>query len=187
MVTQYAKNCLDKLMTICLDETFRSSAGEVLAIKPMDRIDSVVQKEFIMLTISSYEFRICILLHFSKDKPTMDYVAKALKITPDKLEVARYYDFLCEMGNTFCGTFKRELGKHFPHLGMSTPNRLVGSSLKFMRELNFDYDAHFKTSANDNVAFCSSVFISAYKDFDLCVEIKKQAEADAENGALELF
>ncbi len=141
-----------------------------------------------MLTISSYEFRICILLHFTKDKLTMDYVANAIKMSPEKLEAARYYDYLGEIGNTFCGALKRELSKYFPHLGMSTPNKLVSASLKFMEDTGFDYDMHVKASDNNGVSFFSSLYITANKEFDFRVENKKGEEAaDANKGALELF
>lgn len=187
MVTPYAKNSLNTLLTLSLQETLNTAADSAWGIKSMDTLESVMQKEFIMLTISSYEFRVCILLHFTKDKLTTEYVAGAMQTPSDKLEDTRYYDYLGELGNTFCGAFKRELAKYFPHLGMSTPNRLAGTSLKFMQEAAFDYDTHLKASTNDNTAFYSSLYISANKDFDFRVETNKQDETDEEKGALELF
>ena len=187
MVTQYAKSSLDTLMTMSLQESLRTEANSEWGVKPIDNLESAKQKEFIMLTISSYEFRICILLHFSKDKQTTEYVANAIKMPADKLEAALYYDYLGEIGNTFVGAFKRELAKYFPHLGMSTPNRLVSSSLKFLKEFPFDYGMHIKASTDGGVSFYSSLYLSSNKDFDFRVENKESLEGDAEKGDLELF
>lgn len=187
MVSHEAKNGFDKLMSRCLEETLKTAAHPAWILKPVSRLEDVAQDEFIMLTISSYAFRIFMLLHLTRDTARSNYVASALKLTPENLADTRFYDYVGEMGNTFVGAVKRELGTYFPHTGMSTPNRLVSDSLQFLSEMKFDHVSHVKAGSGTELAFYGSIFVSAYQDLDFRVENSKKSEESIETGALELF
>ena len=59
---------------------------------------------------------------------------------------------LAEWGNLWCGALNRDLLPCFPHLGMSTPNRLRGVSLGFIDTLGADAFSHFRTGIGDGCA-----------------------------------
>jgi len=187
MLSQDAKNSFTSLLSLCLHEALRSEAVGEWNLRTITNVDEIAGKEIYMLTISSYEFRIFLILHFDNDKKVRNYVASAIKISPENMNEQRFYDYLGEVGNAFCGVFKRELGKYFPHLGMSTPNRLESISLDHLDTWTFDYDAHLKASANDDLKFFGSIYVSAYSDLDFRVKNTKSVNDDVQTGALELF
>lgn len=185
-LTQDAKSGFSSLLSDCLKESFYKADTEI-KMKSLASLDEINEHEFIMLTVSSYTFRIFTLLHFTKNETTLDYVASALSVSRENLEEARYYDYLGEVGNTFCGAFKRELGKYYPHLGMSTPNRLVQGSLSYMDDMDFEYHDHYETTINDKTKFYASMYISAYSDLDFRIPLNSRFDEDVDTGALEMF
>jgi hypothetical protein len=187
MVSQDAKNSFNSLLNLCLQEALRSEAVSAWNLRSISNDDEITGSEIYMLTISSYEFRIFLILHFDNDKMVRNYVANAIKVTPENMTEQRFYDYLGEVGNAFCGVFKRELGKYFPHLGMSTPNHLESISLKHLDTWSFDYDSHLKASAGDDLTFFGSVYVTAFGDIDFRVKNTKSVNDDVQTGALELF
>jgi len=186
IISADAKSGFSHLLSDCLKESFQTTEKSV-ELHTINDHSVIDEEEFIMLTVSSYTFRIFTLIHFSENSQSKNFVSEALKISPDSLEMGRYYDYLGEVGNTFCGAFKRELGKYFPHLGMSTPNRLVKGSLKHMRDMEFEYDAHFETEIQDTASFYGSMYVSAYSELDFRIPVNSRLDDDVNTGALEMF
>ena len=98
MISQRAKTGFEKLFPQYLEESLRTATHSVWNLQPIKAI-KIDTKQFIMLTISSYDFRLIIILHFSADAASLKYVADSLKISPDELSVTQYQDFLSEVGN----------------------------------------------------------------------------------------
>ncbi len=186
IVTHDAKSGFSSLLSDCLKESFKVADTEV-KMKKVPSLTDIDEKEFIMLTVSSYTFRIFTILHFTRNDATMDYVSTALKMSRENLEESKYYDYLGEVGNTFCGAFKRELGRYFPHLGMSTPNRLAKGSLSYMHDMDFEYDDHYETRIDGKASFYASMFISAYSELDFRIPVNSRFDEDVNTGALEMF
>lgn len=187
MVTQDARNGFDSLLNLCLHESLRTEEHKNWTLRGVTDDDEISGSEVYMLTISSYEFRIFLILHFTNDQKVRNYVASAIKVAPENLNEQRLYDYLGEVGNAFCGVYKRELGKYFPHLGMSTPNRLVSASLKHLDSWNFDHSYHLKAGAGEDLKFYGSVYVSAYGDLDFRVKNTNSINDDVQTGALEMF
>lgn len=186
-VPQAAKSALEKMLTRCLTESLKTEAYAAWMVAPLVKSDDIAAKEFTMLTISSYDFRMFVMLHSTCSAPSMRYAADALKMPQDQLTTARYYDFLGELGNRFCGAFKRDLGYCFPHMGMSTPNRLRSESLKHIKTMSFAYETHVNASANDEAGFYASLYVSFYGTREFRLDNLPKAEEQLEVGALELF
>ena len=187
VLPQAAKDALAKLLADSLEESLKTDAYASWTLKTLTNPDQVVAPEFTMLTISSYDFRIFVLLHSSCSPASMRYAANALSMPLEQLTTARYYDFLGELGNRFCGAFKRDLGYCFPHMGMSTPNRMRSESLKHLKNLSFAYDIHVSAQASEEAAFSASLFVSVYGTREFRLDNLRKVEAQAETGALELF
>jgi len=114
-------------------------------------------------------------------------VSRALNLENNILQESRYFDFLGEVGNNLCGSFKREIGKHFPHTGMSTPNRLAAPSLPYLQKIAGDYFTHIH--ACDEISksrFVGSIYLSAFSDIDFKAE-PFEPNNSVDTGALELF
>ena len=186
MITARAKVGIDKLFPRCLEESLRSEAHPSWRMQSVDA-KSINAKSFIMLTISSYDFRLIVLLHFTSDNASMQHVAGSFKISSDALTVSQYEDYLSEVGNIICGAIKRGLFQFFPHLGMSSPNQLSCESLKYVESYSIDHAIHIKAKAEDGTEFYSSLYVSSFGELDFDPVALSKVEEKVEMGALELF
>lgn len=186
MISQRAKTGFEKLFPQYLEESLRTATHSVWHLQPV-KANKIDANKFIMLTISSYDFRLIVILHFSDDTAALKYVADSLRISPAELTAPQYQDYLSEVGNILCGAIKRGLFDVFPHLGMSTPNQLRYESLKFINRYPIDHAIHIKAKTADDTEFFGSLYVSAVGelDFDPATMIKKIETQEI--GALELF
>ncbi len=144
-------------------------------------------QEFFMLTISSQMFRIVVVLHFTKSGPLENYILGKVGSAGNKtLEDDKFYDFLGEVGNAFCGAIKRELGKTVTTLGMSTPNRLGYDCLKFLGAAH-DMEAHANAALDGSKLMYASLFLYADEDLDFKVAHSPAPEEEVGSGELEFF
>lgn len=165
----------------------RNGLYPLWTIEPVASEQDIKAQQFIMLTVSSYDFRMVLALHFSPNEASQRYVAQTLDTATAALENARYYDYLSEVGNTFCGAFKRELGAHFPHLGMSTPNLLMADSRPYMHTWPVDHEVHLRAYAEGATEFFGSLYVSSTGNLDFQINESAPVAETAETGALELF
>jgi hypothetical protein len=187
MISPRAKTGFENLLHRCLEESLRTEAHAAWQLEPGAEPDDIKVQRFMMLTVSSYDFRLMVLLHFSCDEASMKYVADSLKLGAAELPLTRYYDFIAEVGNNFCGAFKRELGHYFPHLGMSTPNQLGRESLKHVKSWPIDHEIHIKAHSEEGAEFCGSLYVSSFGELDFDLVQQSKSEEIVEMGALELF
>jgi len=186
MLTQNAKDGFNELLAVCLRESLKSTEFSDWTI--VEHVQQEIKRqEIFMLTISSHNFRVFLILHFSQDETTTNYIAKLLNIDSCELKSTRFYDYLGELGNGFCGVYKRELGKYFPFLGMSTPNLLSCEVLSHIAVFEYEYEAHClaQTTSND-VEFYGSVYISSYDDIDFKY-VTNSLDENVKTSELEFF
>jgi hypothetical protein len=186
MISQRAITGFEKLFPQYLEDALRTGAHPVWHLQKVNA-STITADRFIMLTISSYDFRLIVLLHFSSDAVSLNYVADSLKITPAELSMTQYQDYLSEVGNILCGAIKRGLFELFPHLGMSTPNQLRHESLKFVDSYKIDHAIHIKAKENDGTEFYGSLYVSAIGELDFDPATMNKKDETQEIGALELF
>jgi hypothetical protein len=75
MISEQAKIGFNSLLSRCLEESLRSSAYPSWTLSPLSDAKEIGKRQFIMLTVSSYDFRMMVLLHFSRNEPSLKYVA----------------------------------------------------------------------------------------------------------------
>lgn len=161
------------------------------------RADSLAEIPFehcIVVTISSFKFKIMCLLHMNLDEANRQFVSEAMHINRSDLQDDAYNDYLLEMSNSFSGTLKRHMQSSCPPLGMSTPNFLHRSCLSVDQTLAPRYNVHSRSRDNqgNSALFAASllVFSKQPEDFQLLQykEFVKDSndEVDA-SGELELF
>ena len=182
-----AKAGLEKLFLRHLEEALHTEAHAQWTIENLDSHKEIRANEFIILTVSSYDLRSFVLLHFSKTPESMTYVSRAMDTPLANLTEDTFYDYLGEVGNQFCGAFKRELGKVLPHLGMSTPNRLAHESLCHLQSLPSGHDVHVKVSTPDDVVVYASLYVATYGKEEFRLDDVPLDEAPMETGELEMF
>jgi|GEM_PF-1098186 len=159
-----------------------------------ESLDELPFEQCIVLTISSFRFKLMCLLHMNMDETNRQFVADALHIKRSELGEDAYTDYLLEMSNSFCGTLKRHMQSSCPPLGMSTPNFLHRACLAIEHAQPPRHSAHARCRDNqgNTALFAASilVFSSQAEDFQLqhYKEYVRDSndEADA-SGELELF
>jgi CheY-specific phosphatase CheX len=189
------ESTLNKLLQATLEQTLKGCASNVAwVIDKVEQLDQVRHDRCIVLTISSFKFRIMCLLHLSMDAANRTFVAEATSTRPDELDDSVYTDYLLEMSNSFCGNLKRHLQSSCPPLGMSTPNFLDRASLELGEAFKPTYSVHARArvAANSPALFSASALVCVKDDDDFSLqhyqehvgEVNTQADS---SGELELF
>jgi hypothetical protein len=172
------------LLKQALAENLVAAAGDPCLVEPIPDASSIREKEFVILTISSYLFRMVVLSYFSPDEATTEHFAKLIKTRPKEMDRKGFYDAISEFGNRFCGSLNRAVGRHFPHVGMSTPNILARDCIGFLNALGAEHVRHFKVTVNPTTSFHASLCVCDYGNLDFALE---SASLEESTGELELF
>lgn len=179
MVSDNAKEALDRI--------FARAAGSCLAVNAGDRVEverlpgsgfvGLPGRDIVVLTISSYRFRLLIVFHLDADGAAGRHFVAA--------DSGRAFaEGFGEFGNLCCGAMNRELGKHFVHTGMSTPYLLEGACAAYLHELKPAHLAQHRIRINDGITLHATLCLCAYGAVDFCADADVAAE---DTGALELF
>lgn len=170
-----------------VDHVFAKAARANLAMDAADAIDierlpgtSIVETpeaNIFVLTISSYLFRLLTVFHVDPEGATAAYFCRG--------EAGQtFQEAFGEVGNLCCGAMNRELGKHFLHTGMSTPNMLGRGCVVHLNELKPDYVSRHAITINGGIVMHVTLCLCAYAPIDFRVDPAAEIE---ETGALELF
>lgn len=184
MISKQAQDAFDFIVTGALKQALCASADDRCDIQAVSNVDEIQEKKVVMLTVSSYLFRVVTLIYFTLDKSTKQHFAAINRTEPDVMSESDYLDVIGECGNIFCGVLNRELARHFPHLGMSTPNVLDRACVNYLHELDADYIKHFKVTLNNALTLHSSLCVCDFADIDFTVDMTQTEES---NGELEMF
>ncbi len=177
-----------------LDLIFTRAARTALVINAADRIDITPlpvgkliepqEQKFLVLTISSYTFRLLTMIHYSVTAETNDY------FNPEG-DKQNFDNRFGEIGNLCCGAMKRDMGHHFLHLGLSTPFTLSNKCLPFLDVLKPALVSQHEIAINDHITLHASLCLCAYADFNFEFDARLHAETashtEASAGTLELL
>lgn len=166
---------------------FARAARVSMAVDPGDTIvvDAWPESAFgagadetlVVLTVSSYRFRLLTFFHLRGDPALVDYYTRG--DGPRK-----FADVFDEFGNLCCGAMNRELGRVFGHTGMSTPYRLDGECLGFLKDLRATWVAPQRITINGTLALDATLCLCAYAPIDFRADPDEVVEA---TGELELL
>jgi hypothetical protein len=188
LVNEEFKQEIRRSFKSCYEESLTTGSDPSRwSIKEKSQILEIKEKEFFVLTMSSQLFRVFILMHFTKSPKTEAFVAEILKINSNNVDEDKFYDYLGEVGNTFCGSIKRDVGKIVPSLGMSTPNRLNKDCLKYIDQLHTDFEFHAVAEYDDSPLFYASIYFSADEELNYNVNVSQSSDDDIDSGELEFF
>jgi len=187
LVNEEFKSELKQIFKSGYEETILSGTDkDRWQIKEKTSLNNIKEEEFYVLTMSSQLFRIIVLLHFTISDDTKQFVSEVLNIPASNVDNEKFYDYLGEIGNSFLGSIKRDIGHYVPSLGMSTPNRLNKGCLKYMDILDSDFEAHAVAAFDDIELFYSSVYLIADEELNISTT-RLNIEEETDSGELEMF
>ena len=139
--------------------------------------DAAQGTQVVVLTISSMQFRLLLLLHFNDDHATQQYYAADAQRT--------LAEAFMEVANLCCGAMNQQLVAHFPDLGMSTPYVLSGECLEHLHELKPDYLSSHTLTIDGGVRLGATLCVCSQTSLDF---VAAETETASEStGELELF
>lgn len=183
MITESAIKALDQMLEQGLKAALLADTTETLKLTPLDDVAQVTASRSVVLSVSSYEFRLVFMLHFTPDEATRTHFSRVNWMAPDAMDAQIFTDSLNECGNVCCGTMNRDLARTFRHVGMSTPNTLDRQCLRFLSKLHGNHEKHFAIATPGGAAFFASLCITAYAPLDF----QADTQVDESSGELEMF
>jgi hypothetical protein len=179
VISQQAKQGIDYIFAKSARNNLILDPGDVCNIEMLNESSGhkFLEKDIVVLTISSFLFRVMTIFHIGEDAATRDYF---LKKTPNK----SLTEVFSEVGNLCSGAMNRELLQHFPHLGMSTPYTLSSRCLSFLSELNPGHLSRHAITINGSAHLQATVCMCGYAPIDFTVDTTATADT---SGELELF
>ncbi|WP_153109113.1 hypothetical protein [Propionivibrio limicola] len=181
-VSEQARRAVDLVFTNAARSALCLGPGDTIEIArlPGEQFIEPPASKIVVLTIASYLFRLLTIFHVEDDQAGEDYFLRGEAATAGRA----FLDVFAELGNMCCGAMNRELGRHFPHTGMSTPYVLDRHCLPFVRELKPAYLSQHRLQINDGVTLHATLCLCAYGDLDFRIDPVAPVEA---TGELELF
>lgn len=188
MISDTARRGFDQAFMQALAPSLAAPGGPPCTVKPLDGAVPSVHEKVVLLTVSSYGFRLMTLLHFRLDAPGRAHLARLGRVEGE-LDDAAALDVIAECGNICCGALNRSLGGVFPHTGMSTPNVLNARSGDFLTALGPAHLRHFEVRIDDGgPVWHASLCVCTDSDIDFTLTAAvAEAEAAQETGELEMF
>jgi hypothetical protein len=185
LVSDRARNGLDHFVAQAAKNSL-VPPGTPCEVLPDDDAACPQAPDVVMFTVSSYLFRVLLLIQFDHDPATRAYFAGLASTPADEMAGERFLDVMHERGNLFCGAFNRDLVPFFPHIGMSTPCVLKRNSVEHLMAVKPSYQRRFRCELAPGVAMHFTLAVCADADFDFPFEARAHEEADTA-GELEMF
>jgi len=176
MISERAKDSFGRIFMGAARSRLPASESHSCEIVELPAGASQPQAQIVVLTISSMQFRLLLLLHFDDDASMRDYYAAdaSRPLTEAFMEVA----------NLCCGAINQQLVEHFPDLGMSTPYALGSACVPHLTELKPDHVVSYDLSINGSVRIGATLCLCTKAALDFVAD---EAVAAESGGELELF
>lgn len=140
MISHRAKTHFNEMLRRSMAEVLGSAGRAEVSLLPDLQLQG--EGQVVMLTVASYSFNLMIFLYFEVDDVIRARVAALQGRDADSLTDRELRDALSERGNLCCGALNREIGRVFPHAGLSTPNILDRRCVEHVRLLNLAPGTH---------------------------------------------
>ena len=186
MITPSACQGFESLLRQSLQKSMVVMEQDRCEVEVTDAGDGFSETNVVVLTSSSYVFRVMVLIYFNDNLETKTHFARRSGTSAQEMGQQEFVDALCEAANMCSGGFNRELGRFFPHIGLSTPNILERNCADHLGALNAGLVQHFKVDINSTTLFHASMCVCDYATLDFAYSAPAQEEAVAD-GELELF
>lgn len=179
MISESAKHSIDGV--------FSRAARACLALGDTDSVDvkpvagkgdpATGHRNILVLTISSFVFRLVTIFHVTPETRIASYFGRGDAQRP-------FQETFGEIGNLCCGAMNRELGGHFPHLGMSTPYLLGGHCASHLASLGASHTSRHLITINGDMALMATLCLCAYAPLDFRIDAPSEQST---GGDIEFF
>lgn len=184
MISNSARQGFDQLLHQGLLSALSSPDDGVTNLAPVASMDDITESLAVMLSVSSYRFRLIVWVHFEPDTSTREHFARLHGVTLEQMSGQAFTDVVVEYGNMVCGAVNRQLGQIFPGVAMSTPHVLDRNSLAHLQSLQHSHLSHARLTLNGNARFHGSLSVLAYDTLDFEAPVVEQTEV---SGEIEFF
>lgn len=190
MISAKAIAAIEKLFDDSLQANSIASPEDACVVTTLANVgqpDKAEKHQLVLITISSYSFRIVTLFDFNENAETAAHLAKVLHRTDKLLSGQALFDAYSEFINMVCGKVNREICTAVPHLGMSTPFALESACAQYLSTLKPTHIHPIEATVNQSVRFRITVCICAANDANLDFQIIHSAQHNTPTGEMELF
>jgi len=179
MISQQARQGVEFIFMKAANACLVRNPGDSCVVTPVtgSNVDEFPERTIVVLTISSFLFRLITIFHINENPANTDYFTRG---TAGKTLI----EVLSEIGNLCCGAMNRDLLHHFPHLGISTPYVLDSKCMAFLSELKPGHVSSYEITINHTVQMHVSLCLCEYAPIDFAVDMTIARE---ETGELEMF
>jgi hypothetical protein len=152
----------------------------VIAADKGPRADAQPGEKLVVVTISSFTFRLLVIFHIGESREMLEYFRGAEAGRP--LE-----DDFYEVANMCCGALNREMMRDFPHLAMSIPYTLGGACATFIGELHPQYLSTYAVTVNETARLRVTLCMCCSAPVIFSAAAAEATPAAEVAGELELF
>lgn len=184
MITERARTSFDRLMAAALESGMPDGRGSA-RVAPVASLAQIRENKIVVLTVSSYLFRLIAILYFQPDAATRAYFGRGADADVPAAGDDDFRDRVAECGNVCCGALNRALGAFFPHVGMSTPNILDKDCMRYAELLDCSLTRHYEVALEGGPTMYATMCVADYGLVDFHVD--PTAEAAVDTGELEMF
>jgi hypothetical protein len=184
VISNSARESFDHLLLQGIRSGLVNQDSDSCEVSIQEDLRHAHEPHLVVLTISSYLFRLMVFIHFSADVPTREHLAKLSHTSLSEMNEKLFMDAICERANMCCGSLSRELSHTFPHIGMSTPNIVDRQCAAHLNLLHLGHMRHFRVDVNAAAQFHVTLCVNSYDKLDFTVD-KYVAEVGC--GELEMF
>jgi hypothetical protein len=184
VVSERARDGLDYFVAQAANNALVSADKHCAVVAAGDTAAS--ERDVVMLTVSSYTFRVLVFIHFESNAATRAYFGSLVNTSAEEMAGERFLDVVMERGNLFCGALNRDLAQFYPHTGMSTPCILHRSAVEHIDAVKPAFTRRYRAELTDELALHLTLAVCAFDDLDFQFAHRK-AEATDTAGELEMF
>ena len=175
---------LDKLAMHGLKTCFAGRTAEVTKLTVLPDMKGMPHTRSVMLSVALVECRMVMFIHYGQDAACRAHFATMLDKDLSQLDDRAFLDAVSEAGNVACGTFNRDLGRVFTHLGMSTPAMVDSQCARHLGLLRHAHQRHYVIELNARVQFHATLCVCPYTPLDFELD---PLDDLADAGELEMF
>ena len=183
MISPAARNVLQQMVVRAIQASPLVLADQARLIEVGPTLLRVQYEQAVLLTVSSYVFRLTLLIHFRDDSATRAHFAAVNRVPAAEMDAQAFNDAIRECGNICCGNLNRDLVHVFPHVGMSTPNIIDHRCVAYLGKLDADYVQHFEMGDSAGPPFALTLCVKAFAALDFAADFA----AEEQTGELEMF
>jgi hypothetical protein len=155
----------------------RDPADTCLIVENREPPSPAVGEKLVLVTISSFKFRLLIIFHIDAEPSLTSYFAG--QDTRRNIEEVFY-----EIANMCCGALNRDMTRDFKHLAMSVPYTLAGPCMEYIADVRPECISSSTVTINNDVRVRLTLCMCCSAPVSFSAT---EAGSATDSGTLELF